>query len=179
MNRVPNEGAAIVVGVVRTYLELRDPAQFRPASALPATARVVKRESCPLAEYRRLYASVGGPWHWRDRLAWDDATLAAHLASPDIALFELLVDGESAGYFELRRSGPEEVEIAYFGLMPGYIGRGLGGAMLSEAVREAWRFGGARVWLHTCTLDSPHALPNYKARGFMPYRVEHFEAPSA
>jgi len=22
------------------------------------------------------------------------------------------------------------------------------------------------VWLHTCTLDSPHALPNYKARGF-------------
>ena len=169
----------MVVGVVRTYLELRDPAQFRPAAALPATARVVKRESCSLAEYRRLYASVGGPWHWRDRLAWDDTTLAAHLASPDIAVFELLVDGESAGYFELRRSGPEEVEIAYFGLMPGYIGRGLGGAMLSEAVREAWRFGGARVWLHTCTLDSPHALPNYKARGFIPYRVEQFEAPIA
>jgi len=169
----------MVVGVVRTYLELRDPAQFRPGAPLPPTARVVERKSCSPAEYRRLYAAVGGPWHWRDRLAWDDATLAAHLASPDIAVFELLVEGDSAGYFELRRSDAGEVEIAYFGLVPGYIGRGLGGALLSEAVREAWRFGGARVWLHTCTLDSPHALPNYKARGFTPYRVEQYEAPGA
>jgi GNAT superfamily N-acetyltransferase len=169
----------MVVGVVRTYLELRDPAQFRPGSPLPPTARVVERRSCSPAEYRRLYAAVGGPWHWRDRLAWDDATLAAHLASPDIAVFELLVDGDSAGYFELRRSGAGEVEIAYFGLVPGFIGRGLGGALLTEAVREAWRFGGARVWLHTCTLDSPHALPNYKARGFTPYRVEQDDAPGA
>jgi len=169
----------MVVGVVRTYLELCDPAQFRPAAPLPPTARVVARPSCSPAEYRRLYAAVGGPWHWRDRLAWDDATLAAHLASPDIAVFELLVEGDSAGYFELRRSDAGEVEIAYFGLVPGYIGRGLGGALLSEAVREAWRFGGARVWLHTCTLDSPHALPNYKARGFTPYRVEQYEAPGA
>jgi len=169
----------MVVEVARTYLELRDPARFRPAAALPAAARVVRRDACSPAEYRRLYTAVGGPWHWRDRLAWDDATLAAYLASPDIAVFELLIGDESAGYFELRRSAPDEVEIAYFGLVPDYIGRGLGGALLSEAVREAWRFGGARVWLHTCTLDSPHALPNYKARGFSPYRVEHYEAPGA
>lgn len=174
MNRVPNERASMVE-VARTYLELRDRGQFRAGGALPANARVVQRESCSPAEYRRLYASVGGPWHWRDRLAWDDATLTAHLGSPDIAVFELVVGGESAGYFELRRSGANEVEIAYFGLVPRYIGRGLGGALLSEAVREAWRFGGARVWLHTCTLDSPHALPNYKARGFTPYRLEHYE----
>ena len=178
MNRAPNDDAT-TVEVVRTYLELRDREQFRPGAELPDTARVVRRESCSPAEYRRLYGSVGGPWHWRDRLAWDDETLAAHLASPNIAVFELLVGGESAGYFELRRTAPHEVEIAYFGLVPGYIGRGLGGALLSEAVREAWSFGGGRVWLHTCTLDSPHALPNYKARGFTPYRVEHYEAAIA
>jgi len=26
--------------------------------------------------------------------------------------------------------------------------------------------GASRVWLHTCTLDHPSALANYKARGF-------------
>ena len=178
MNRVPNESTAIVQ-VVRTYLELRGPDQLRPAVPLPSTARIVRHEAWSPAEYRRLYTAVGGPWHWRDRLAWDDATLAAHLASPDIAVFELLESDETAGYFELRRSRPDEVEIAYFGLVPDFIGRGLGGALLTEAVREAWRFGGVRVWLHTCTLDSPHALPNYKARGFTPYRVEHYEAAIA
>jgi GNAT superfamily N-acetyltransferase len=175
---VPNEDAPLVE-VVRTYLELRERADFRPGAPLPGNARLVHRERCSPDDYRRLYALVGGPWQWRDRLAWDDATLAAHLASPAIAVWELLVEGDSAGYFELRRSGPNEVEIAYFGLVSAYIGRGLGGALLSEAVREAWRFGGERVWLHTCTLDSPHALPNYKARGFTPYRVERYESEAA
>jgi GNAT superfamily N-acetyltransferase len=64
------------------------------------------------------------------------------------------------------------VEIAYFGLVTRFIGRGLGSALLTVAVDQARRFGGQRVWLHTCTLDSPHALPNYKARGFQPYRTE-------
>jgi len=34
----------------------------------------------------------------------------------------------------------------------------------------------ARVWLHTCTLDDPAALPNYVARGFRPFREERYEA---
>jgi GNAT superfamily N-acetyltransferase len=161
--------------VVRTYLELPSPAAFRPAQPLGDDARIVRRDPCTPVEYRRLYAAVGGPWHWRDRLAWDDATLEAHLVSPDIAIWELLVGDESAGYFELHRSGPDEVEIAYFGLVPHFIGRGLGGALLSAAVEEAWRFGAKRIWLHTCTLDSPHALPNYKARGFLPNRTEQYE----
>lgn len=173
---MPNEQPATRV-VVRTYLELPSPGAFRGTRPLGGDARIVHRNPCPRAEYRRLYAAVGGPWHWRDRLAWDDATLDAHLASPDIAVWELLVAEESAGYFELRRGAPNEVEIAYFGLMPDFIGRGLGGALLSAAVEEAWRFGGRRVWLHTCTLDSPHALPNYKARGFQPYRTEQYEIP--
>jgi GNAT superfamily N-acetyltransferase len=171
---VHNEQPATTV-VVRTYLELPTPAAFRPTSPLGGDARIVRRDPCTRADYRRLYTAVGGPWHWRDRLAWDDATLDAHLASPDIAIWELLVGNESAGYFELRREPPGEVEIAYFGLIPAFIGRGLGGALLSAAVQEAWRFGAQRVWLHTCTLDSPHALPNYKSRGFLPYRTEQYE----
>ena len=162
--------------VVRTYLELTSSDAFRPASPLGPNARLVRHDPCSPARYRQLYADVGGPWHWRDRCAWDDDTLQRHLTSPSISVFELFVDGASAGYFELRKSDENEVEIAYFGLVPACIGRGLGGALLTAAVEEAWRFGGRRVWLHTCTLDSPHALPNYKARGFRPYRVEHYEA---
>ena len=162
--------------VVRTYLELETREQFRRTAPLPFGARVVHHDPCSIADYRRLYRAVGGPWHWRDRLAWDDDTLRAYLESPEIAIWELLVGDESAGYFELRRTDDENVEIAYFGLVSSFIGRGLGGALLTRAVEEAWRFGAQRVWLHTCTLDSPHALPNYRARGFRDYHTERYEA---
>jgi hypothetical protein len=48
--------------------------------------------------------------------------------------------------------------------------------MLTRAAREAWALGPNRVWLHTCTLDSPRALPNYKARGFEAFRTETYLA---
>jgi GNAT superfamily N-acetyltransferase len=72
---------------------------------------------------------------------------------------------------------PEDhsVEVAYFGVAPAEIGRGLGKHLLSCAVRDAWALGPARVWLHTCTLDHANALPNYLARGFVPYKREEYE----
>ncbi len=61
----------------------------------------------------------------------------------------------------------------YFGLLPEFIGRGLGGPLLTAAVRRAWEIPGARrVWLHTCTEDHPQALANYLSRGFSVFRVE-------
>jgi len=88
-----------------------------------------------------------------------------------------MVDDESAGYFELQRGDDGSVEIVYFGLVPKFIGRGLGGPLLTRAVQEAWAMGGGakRVWLHTCTLDSPRALPGYKARGFREFKTERLE----
>lgn len=161
--------------VVRTYLELRDRAALRPVRTRRDDVAVVRRDPCSPAEYLRLYRGVGARWHWCDRLAWSEDTLRAYLASPDIGVWELLVAGESAGYFELRQSGDAEIEIAYFGLLPAFIGRGLGGVLLTNAVERAWSLGARRVWLHTCTLDSPHALPNYLARGFMAFRTERYE----
>ena len=85
--------------------------------------------------------------------------------------------GALAGWYELRRVPEDDsVEIAYFGLAPDAIGVGLGKHLLSCAVRDAWALGPARVWLHTCTLDHPHALPNYEKRGFVPYKTEQYEA---
>ena len=84
------------------------------------------------------------------------------------------VRGAPAGYFELRRDDEADVEIAYFGLLHQFLGRGLGAHLLTEAVERAWAIGATRVWLHTCSLDHPAALPNYVKRGFTAYRTEEY-----
>jgi GNAT superfamily N-acetyltransferase len=71
------------------------------------------------------------------------------------------------------------VEIVLFGLVAAAQGQGLGKWLLTRAVDEAWAMGATRVWLHTCTLDSPVALPNYEARGFVRYRSETYTVEMA
>lgn len=139
--------------------------------------RCSRRDPCPPDLYRRLYKEVGEQWFWHDRLEWSDEELAAHLAKPDVGVWEITAAGgmTSAGFFELQRHDDGSVEIAYFGLKPEFIGQGLGGWMLGRAVEEAWAMEAKRVWLHTCTLDSDGALPNYLARGFRSYRTERLE----
>jgi GNAT superfamily N-acetyltransferase len=85
------------------------------------------------------------------------------------------VSGAPAGYFELHVEPDRAIEIVYFGLFDQFTGRGLGGHMLTEAVKEAWAAGATRVWLHTNTLDHPAALPNYLNRGFQIARTETYE----
>jgi GNAT superfamily N-acetyltransferase len=164
------------VEVVRTYLELRSPEQLRPAREPDVDARFVRLINCSTQHYRRLYRDVGRAWHWRDRDSWTDEQLSALLASPDVRIWECLVGNDSAGFFELVRQDDGSVEIAYFGLIDRFFGLGLGGAMLTFAAHEAWGMNANRVWLHTCTLDSPQALPNYRARGFTEFRQETYVA---
>lgn len=164
------------VEVVRTYLELQTPEQLRGAPTPDPSVRFVRRGVITTQQYRRLYGAVGHRWHWHDRDAWSDEMLAAHLARSDVSVWECLVGDDSAGYFELLRCTDGSAEIAYFGLADEFIGKGIGKAMLTRAVEEAFALQPARVWLHTCTLDSPHALPNYLARGFVPFRRERYVA---
>jgi len=160
----------------RTYLELSRQSQFKPGfGAFPDL--VIERVERPTPQlYRECYRGVGEAYHWTDRWDWTDEEIRAHLAQPEITLHVARRRGTLAGWYELRRV-PEEgsVEIAYFGLLPGAIGQGLGKHLLSCAVRDAWALEPARVWLHTCTLDHPHALPNYRMRGFAPYKTETYE----
>lgn len=165
-----------VVEVVRTYLELRSPGDLRPSRGAGSVARFARSDRISVERYRALYRAVGHAWHWHDRDAWSDDELAAYLDQPGVHVWECFVGDETAGYFELSRGDDDAVEIAYFGLVGDFIGRGLGGAMLTRAVHEAWALGASRVWLHTCTLDSPHALPNYLARGFRVVRKETYTA---
>ncbi len=163
------------VSVVRTYLELCERGAFRPATVPHARVRLERIEGCPPSFFRYLYAEVGRRYHWRDRLAWTEEELRARLADPTVSLYLLSVAGAPAGYFELQRHGDASFEIAYFGLLPEYLGRGLGKHLLSEAVTAAWAAGAGRIWLHTCTLDDRAALPNYLARGFRVFRTESYD----
>jgi len=86
------------------------------------------------------------------------------------------VKGTPAGYFELEDQRDDVVEIVHFGLMPQFIGKGIGGALLTDAVNTAWARGAKKVWLHTCSVDHPSALGNYQARGFRLFKtVEDYE----
>jgi len=156
--------------VIRTYLELPRAAAFRPAWGDFPDLRVTREAPAPPSLYRMLYRTVGDLYAWRDRWDWSDSEIAAHLARPEVSLHVARRGDDIVGFYELLR-GTDGIEIAYFGLLPAFVGRGLGKHLLSLAVREAFTLG-QRVWLHTCTLDHPSALPNYLARGFVPYRTE-------
>ena len=166
------------IDVERTYLELPSPDALRRAPA-PATGDAISltlEHPCATDTYRELYRAVGAGYAWHDRLAWSDAMLAEHLARASVHVWILRVDGALAGYFELIGEEGGSVEIGYFGLIPAFHGRGLGKYLLTRAAEEAWALGATRVWLHTCTLDDPAALPNYRARGFTPFRTERYVA---
>jgi GNAT superfamily N-acetyltransferase len=160
---------------VRTYVEMHDPSQLAPAPAPDDAVSIERAEQCPPSLWRRLYTEVGRDYHWVDRLGWSDDDIARYLSDPALELWLLKEAGEVAGYFELRAHDDGAVEIAYFGLMPSAVGRGLGKFMLTAAVQKAWERGATRVWLHTSSLDHPSALPNYLGRGFSVWKQETYE----
>jgi GNAT superfamily N-acetyltransferase len=153
------------VSVRRTHLEMRTLSELRPARP-PADPPELVNTPMSTAEYLSVYTLVGEPWLWRDRLVWTDVELLAYLASPDVHIWTLRVRGETAGYFELKRHLDRSVELMYFGLASAFIGRGLGGWLLTRAVEAAFALDASRVYLNTCTLDAAQALPNYLSRGF-------------
>jgi GNAT superfamily N-acetyltransferase len=168
----------------RTYLELKNPAQFKASFGDFPDIAIARAKNPQPALYRMCYRAVGEAFHWFDRWDWSDEEITQHLADPANQLF-VATRGTStkqadlAGWYELRRVAEDDsVEIAYFGIVAREFGRGFGKHLLSAAVRDAWALAPSRVWLHTCTLDHPNALPNYIARGFTPYRTETYEVDS-
>ena len=160
------------VEVTRTYLELMDPGQLRATIELEAPARLERVGHCPASFARYLYREVGSDYHWTDRAGWSDDRWRARLSEPGVSLLLLYVSGAPAGFCELSATGDGSTEIALFGLLPEFTGRGLGKAFLAASARHAFQGGARRVWLHTCSLDDPAALPNYLARGFTKFREE-------
>lgn len=160
------------VDVTTWYLEMLQPGQLRPKLSARGDL-VVQLAAIPCPEFSRfLYTSVGGNWHWRDRLPWRYQQWQSFVNRPEIKTWVAYVNGTPAGFIELESQPENAVEITYFGLLPQFIGQGIGGHLLTVGVQQAWEMGPHRVWLHTCSLDGPYALKNYESRGFVLYDTQ-------
>ncbi|MBM9403348.1 GNAT family N-acetyltransferase [Gluconacetobacter azotocaptans] len=172
----PTTRAAVVV----TFLCMdRPPAG--PAPALPDGYRIVHHPASDIALYRSLYDGVGQDYCWWLRRTMPDAELGALLRDPDIRVNVLWQGGRIGGFFELDCRVAGEVNLAYFGLMPDQIGRGVGQAFLRAALDAAWAFHPASVRVNTCSADHPRALDTYLRAGFRQVRTmrEIWDIPDA
>jgi GNAT superfamily N-acetyltransferase len=155
--------------IVRTHLEIDDAAAIRPARPPRLGGVEISRVQPPDGELNRwFYVEVGTPHRWVDNLGRSAGEWQAW--AERVETWVATVGGERAGYYELR-SHDASVEVAYFGLLAEFQGAGLGGFLLTHALRRGFDLA-PRVWLHTNTQDGPAALPNYLARGLRPFRTE-------
>ena len=159
------------IEVTTTLLEMRSPKDFKPKILDRDDVWVDKVEIATPVINHFFFVNVGRPWKWYSRLNWKLADWKAWVEKQTVTTWIGYIKGSPFGYIELAREA-ESVEIAFFGLLPQYIGMGLGGFLLSEAIRLAWELKPRRVWVHTCTLDHKYALNNYLARGLTIYKRE-------
>jgi len=164
------------IAVTTWSLEQTSPDDLRASPEPgPAAGISIVRAEVPSPEFCRfLYTAVGADCAWIDRLGWTHARWQEHLTRPGAETWVAYDHGTPAGYIELDAQEQGQVEIGYFGLLPAFRGRGIGGHLLSYGAARAWDLAGRwprraptkRVWVHTCSLDGPHALANYRKRGF-------------
>lgn len=169
-----------------TYLEQTSAAEVRVARK-PEEIVEIRRVEVVSPEFSRfLYASVGGDWYWTGKLGWSWDQWVEWLSRTGFETWVAWVGGVPAGYVAIRAEGTE-VEVENFGLLPAFIGRGIGGHLLTVGLQHAWTMADrhpeitkvTRVWLQTNTLDGPNALANYKARGLRPYKTGERDRPDA
>lgn len=154
------------------YLEMLAP----PGISVPAPrdGLTIKHVPAPTVQYyRSLYDVVGEDYNWRSRRKMSEQELLAIIHNPLNELHVLYVDDVPAGFAELdRRESKDDIELKQFGLVPSFIGQGLGKWFLQSIVNQVWSYNPKRFWVHTCTLDHPVALPNYLKAGFKEYNRE-------
>ena len=163
----------VLVDQTVTYLEMTSRDQL-VAARVPSTGiALTSVDRTSLGLIRATHDRIATPHHWSS-LAWTEQMWLNLLSYSGVRTWIARSGEEIIGLVQLQPRPPNEVQITKFGLVPEWIGRGLGGHLLTLATRLAWDFDDvSRVWLLTTSLDHPHALRNYRSRGFRPFRVEH------
>ena len=119
------------------------------------------------------YKQIGKNYQWIDRLVWTNNDWIKYVSNKNLKTFVLKKNGNLVGFFELIfNKEVSDSEIAYLGILEEYFNKGCGGYLLSEAIRKSFENGAKRVWVHTCSLDHPNAIENYKSRGMKIFKTE-------
>ncbi len=155
-----------------TFLHMPKPVLVRQPPAPKGKVAIMKADRLPIHFYRYLYDVIGREYHWVFRKRMSDGDLTRYLATAGIEVYVLYKDGVPAGFAEIDFTHGEATNLAYFGLVPDYLGGGLGAFFLHQVIELMWEKGANRLLVNTCTLDHPRALPLYQRMGFMPYAQE-------
>jgi GNAT superfamily N-acetyltransferase len=159
------------IAAIATYLDMDSPPpEASDDHGLAESGGSFQSLAGDLPRYRRLYRDVGEPWLWFSRARMGDAALARILNDPLVEPLAFHRAGRDLGLVELDFRHAGQCELSFLGLVPEAIGRGYGQILIAEAIRRAFAKPIERLWLHTCTLDHPAALPFYMAAGFRPFR---------
>ena len=161
-----------MIPVERNFLELTDIKKLKFNS--PKENKFLIKKIEPDFQLNKFfYKQVGKKHRWIDRLSWTDEKWINFISNKNLETYVISESEDLIGFFELLYNPHlNETEISYFGLLEEYIGKGIGGYALSEAIKKSFEKDIKRVWLHTCTLDHPNALKNYIARGMKVFRKE-------
>jgi GNAT superfamily N-acetyltransferase len=163
----------VLVEVAITYLEMTSSDQLVAGKLPPADIALDPAGAPALAVVRSTHDRIAAPHHWLS-LGWSEQRWLNLLGRPGVRCWIARVGVDVIGLILVERHARGDVEIAKFGLVPEWVGRGFGGHLLTLATRLAWGLGSVdRVWLATTSIDHSHALSNYRARGFRPFRIEH------
>ena len=157
--------------ILRKYLEIRSIKDLKESKYPDKkyTLNLIENKDFQLNKF--LYKQIGKKYYWTDRLIWQDKDWIKYLSNKKINTYVLKEKDDLVGYFEVILDR-EECEIAYFGILEEYFGQGLGGYLLSEAIKICFKNNAKRVWVHTCSLDHPNAIKNYKSRGMEIFKTE-------
>ncbi len=159
--------------VHRYYLEINSLNNLKKVDT-PDQNLTLKKIAPPDIEINKFfYKNIGKKHRWVDRLVWDNLKWIKYLENKNVQTYVLKLNKDLVGYFELiQEQSTKSSEIAYFGILDGYIGKKYGAFLLSEAIKQCLNSNINRVWVHTCTLDHKHALQNYLNRGMKIFKEE-------
>ncbi|NNG04828.1 MAG: GNAT family N-acetyltransferase [Inquilinus sp.] len=167
--RSPRRKPVAKLRITVTHLEMTHPPAHRPVPMPGGALALLHAERPTTSFYRYLYNTVGEPWLWGDRRAFDDDAIRAILDDPRTTVLVLYRNGVPAGFAELHRRDERTTELVYLGLVPEFMDQGLGRYLLQAAVEHGWGHDGIeRMIVQTCDLDHPKAVVLYQWIGFVP-----------